>query len=181
MDNMLQLLCHPKMPANSVKTVSAGLSLIAEEQLWLRYYVEVEEPHLEIGEPGDSIHTDGLWQTTCFEAFLADHGGTSYIELNFAPSSAWAAYEFADIRTDMKKLTLPTKPEIGLEMSAGHVALEAQLNLPKHWRGKQLSVGLTAVMEEPSGIKSYWALKHNKAAPDFHDRSCFTARVEAGV
>jgi hypothetical protein len=37
------------------------------------------------------------------------------------------------------------------------------------------------VAEEPGGTKSYWALEHKKAEPDFHDRACFTLQVEAAA
>ncbi len=126
------------------------------------------------------MRTDGLWQTTCFEAFLAKEDDPQYIELNFAPSSQWAAYQFDDVREGMTPLNLAADPEIFLDMSSGHVALEAELQLPAGWQTGHFSVGLSAVLEEPSGKKSYWALGHRKAEPDFHDRSCFTLQLEAG-
>ena len=38
-------------------------------------------------------------------------------------------------------------------------------------------IRLTAVIEEEDGTKSYWALAHPDGPPDFHDPSCFLARL----
>jgi hypothetical protein len=34
-------------------------------------------------------------------------------------------------------------------------------------------LGLSAVIEETSGHKSYWALAHPPGRPDFHHSDCF--------
>jgi hypothetical protein len=34
-------------------------------------------------------------------------------------------------------------------------------------------VGLSAVIEDTSGRKSYWALAHPPGKPDFHHEDCF--------
>src|SRR5690606_32304204 len=46
-------------------------------------------------------HVDGLWRTTCFEAFFRDVGGKGYCEVNFSPSTEYAIYEFTDYREGM--------------------------------------------------------------------------------
>ena len=38
-------------------------------------------------------------------------------------------------------------------------------------------LGLSAVLEEKDGTKSYWALAHMGEKPDFHAPGCFTARL----
>jgi hypothetical protein len=38
-------------------------------------------------------------------------------------------------------------------------------------------LGLSAVLEEQDGIKSYWALAHSSEKPDFHARDCFIAKL----
>ena len=39
--------------------------------------------------------------------------------------------------------------------------------------------GLTAVLEEAGGVKSYWALAHPAEKPDFHDPACLGAWLAA--
>ena len=42
----------------------------------------------------------------------------------------------------------------------------------------QWELGLSAVLEEKDGTKSYWALAHPEGdRPDFHDPVCFAARL----
>ena len=179
LDNILQLLCHPKTPADYVEAIAVTYELSAEGRLWLRYHVEVAEPMIEMPADAEPIRADNLWKTTCFEAFLAIGDEPEYIELNFSPSSQWAAYQFAsyrDVRTD---LPLLATPEIYLDFSNSHAALEATIILPPQWQQGHFSLGLSAVAEEPGGNKSYWALDHKKDEPDFHDRSCFTLELEA--
>ena len=43
----------------------------------------------------------------------------------------------------------------------------------------ECAMGISCVIEETGGHKSYWALAHGREAPDFHDPSCFTARLGA--
>ena len=48
--------------------------------------------------------------------------------------------------------------------------LDAILDLPEQGR-----FGLAAVVEEVGGTKTYWALAHGAATPDFHHPACFAA------
>jgi hypothetical protein len=55
----------------------------------------------------------------------------------------------------------------GLELSA---ALQMEIEVP-------LRLGLSAVIEETSGRKSYWALAHPPGKPDFHHPDCFALEL----
>ena len=39
------------------------------------------------------------------------------------------------------------------------------------------AANFTAVIEEKGGARSFWALAHPAAKPDFHDPACFTAEL----
>ena len=113
--------------------------------------------------------TDGLWQATCFEAFIS-MGKTGYAELNFAPSGAWAAYRFGDYRQDMREQEMPPP---SISFAGNRLTAEVELDIPP---GAPLN--LTAVIEHNSGSRSYWALAHpNSNRPDFHARDCFVASL----
>ena len=45
--------------------------------------------------------------------------------------------------------------------------------------GDPLHIGLSAVIEEEGGRKSYWALAHPPGPPDFHHPDCFTLELAA--
>ena len=142
------------------------------DRLWLRYYVECDLNALELCEPFPPERTDGLWQHTCFEAFI---GGDAYSEFNFSPSSQWAAYNFDGYRAEMRQREMARAPEIGCDAGETHFALEVYFDIAA-LVGK---VGLSAVIEEADGTKSYWALAHTPGAPDFHHPTCFAASLPA--
>ena len=117
---------------------------------------------------------DELWAATCFEAFLAEEGEDGYREWNFAPSGDWAAYDFSDYRDGMNRPDVAA-PYIRLEDNFTWWALGATIAVPsrRHWR-----LGLSVVLEEEDGTKSYWALAHPPSGkPDFHHRDCFAAKL----
>ncbi len=41
------------------------------------------------------------------------------------------------------------------------------------------TLGLSAVIQEVDGTKSYWALAHAPGPPDFHNPDCFIATLPA--
>ena len=116
-----------------------------------------------------------MWQHTCFEAFARGSSGTAYYEFNFAPSTLWAAYRFDGYRSGMAVADEINAPRIDVQSNAGHFMLNASLNaLPDDaiWR-----LGLSAVIEETNGRKSYWALTHPPGKPDFHHADSFALEL----
>jgi hypothetical protein len=66
-------------------------------------------------------------------------------------------------------------PYIRVEDNLTWWALGASIAVPAdtNWE-----LGLSAVLEEKDGTKSYWALVHpNADKPDFHDPGCFAAHL----
>ena len=176
---MLQLVCHTKTPARTVKSIGVATEYTGNGKLWVRYCADCDLDNLETGTPKLPARAENLWQTTCFEAFVRKGTGTQYIEFNFAPSGEWAAYRFDDYREGMTELALETPPEIRLDASQTHFALEATLILPDDWQMDTLQMALSAVMQETGGTKSFWALVHSPGKPDFHKSDCFTHRLSA--
>jgi hypothetical protein len=147
-----------------------------EGWLWLRYHVDCDLESIVLQEPQEfPYREDGLWQSTCFELFLRDSGASEYLEFNFSPSRNWAAYRFDEYRYGMREWTMGG-PEIYLDMSDTHVALEVTLALEGVLTTSTLA-GLSAVIHESDDIKSYWALKHPPGNPDFHHKDCFALQL----
>lgn len=163
----MQLIAHPDTKIATVETIDVAVWRDADR--WhFRFLIErVDDlilPDLQAAE-----RTDGLWKQTCFEAFIG-LGGAGYIELNFSPSSHYAAYRFDDHRRGMRDE--PADVETWLEAGETWLALEAAVRCDALTAGSAL--GLSAVIRERVGT-SYWALGHPDGAPDFHDRTCFKA------
>lgn len=79
----------------------------------------------------------------------------------------------------MRDLELPVDPfiERGIEAGEDYV-IEVDLDLTSIPSGA-LRMGLSAVIEERDGTKSYWALAHAPGPPDFHNSDCFIATLPA--
>jgi hypothetical protein len=115
-----------------------------------------------------------LWQTTCFEAFLRGDGSEAYREWNFAPSGQWAAYDFTSHRAGRTDAEVAA-PYVRVEDNMIWWALGATIAADA---GLEWQLGLSAILEEKDGTKSYWALAHPEGdKPDFHDAVCFVARL----
>ena len=176
---MLQLICHSNTLAVTVETFEAATERFDDGRLWLRFHLEGQLEALELGEPKYSQRSAELWQTTCFEVFLRQGGADRYIEYNFARSGQWAAYAFDDYRSAMTDLTVRKRPEIFLDASDSHFAIETEVILPPDWQDLAIELNLSAIIEETEGTKSYWALAHPPGKPDFHHRDCFALKLKA--
>lgn len=117
--------------------------------------------------PAPRRHTDDLWRTTCFEAFVETADG--YAEINLSASGAWAAYSFDSYRRGMRPLETPA-PFIVTRHAPGVFALTVDLTLPTGASGR---LGLSAVVQGLDGAVSYWALAHPSDKPDFHHPDSF--------
>ena len=172
------LVCHPDTPASAVTDIEVSVDWNISG-LWLRFHAELDLERIALPGPASPIRADGLWSTTCFEAFFKPGGGGGYVELNLSPSSQWAAYDFIGYREGMAPAELETAPTIGLDASDGHFALEADIVPLAAWAGSKVQLALSAVIEETDGTKSYWALAHPPGKPDFHHPTCFAATLAA--
>jgi hypothetical protein len=103
-------------------------------------------------------------------------GEERYIEFNFSPSTAWAAYHFTAYRKNMTELDAIEPVKIAVRQTAHWLELEASVNLESLTMPDtitKLRLGLSAVVKQKSGDTSYWALAHPKAKPDFHHTDSF--------
>jgi hypothetical protein len=148
--------------------------------LALTFSLEGDLNRVRVPAPRPPRRTDGLWQHTCFEAFVAAKGETAYHEFNFAPSGEWAAYGFRSYR-DGALLEEATDPQITVRSAPDRLELDAVIRLeclPAAQAGAQLRLALTAVLEDAEGHLSYWALRHPPGKPDFHHPHGFALELD---
>lgn len=121
--------------------------------------------------------SDGLWQHTCCEAFIANAGDAAYREFNFSPSGEWAIYDFSGYRqTAATAICRP--PAIQCAPSHDGFRLSAQVDRSELPTGARLQLGLCCVLESEDGSKTYWAAQHTAAQPDFHQRNSFIITLD---
>lgn len=172
-----ELIPHPANPPLAVSAVQARILALDANWLTLRWRVD-GAVQLVLPPFAGKRRVDGLWQTTCFELFVKPDGDEAYAEFNLSPSQGWAAYDFSAYRKGMAERPVPrdpvSTPRKGQSVLIFDAAIPAAALPPLPW-----SVGLTAVIEEVGGRKSYWAIAHCEDRPDFHSEACFAARLAA--
>ena len=125
---------------------------------------------------------EDLWKSTCFEFFLKKQNSSSYIELNLSPLGFWNMYRFSDYRKDMTKAKKAPPFKVTMEKSSSSFRFSFPLSLQFIQKAldepqlvwSQLEFKPTLVLEEVSGIHSYWAALHLQEKPDFHDLNAFS-------
>jgi hypothetical protein len=176
------LTCHPAAGFGAGLELSAAIESVAGARVRMSFRLRGELGRVVFPPRTSSLRVDGLWEHTCFEAFIAPEGRAHYVELNVSPSTEWAAYAFDGYRRGMRPLTLPRAPEIAVIESPSEVRVTADVDFgviedaPWPW-----CVGLNAVIAHSAGTRSYWALRHPAAKPDFHDAAGFAWRLEGLV
>lgn len=172
------LVCHPASAADGIAALEVTADYSANG-LTLSFRLAGDPQDLLIPPPLPATASDGLWQHTCCEAFIAADSGTEYREFNFSPSGQWAAYRFTDYRCRDERFSLPLAPRSGFRLLSDGFQLDATIARALLPSATILHVGLSAIIEGHNGNKSYWALAHRGPAPDFHLRSSFTLQLES--
>lgn len=179
---LARLVPHPTAARTAPDHLTVEIARSAPERLRLRYDAQGRIGDLVLPAPTAPERADQLWTTTCFEVFLQSAGSEAYCEFNFSPSTQWAAYRFDAYRAGMAPIRDLPPPEIDLshmgECLSATVSLDltgvADLDPAASWR-----VGLSAVVDAVDGGKSYWALAHPQAKPDFHHGDGFALTLPA--
>lgn len=146
--------------------------------LELKYRVSGIISDLRIPPRAAPNRSDGLWRHTCFEAFIRAPQSAAYFELNFSPSTEWAAYRFSSYRDGMIVAREIGPPRIKVTRSSAEFELQSSLE-PGSLPSGAWDVGLSAVIEETGGHLSYWALVHPPDKADFHHPDCFAHTLSA--
>lgn len=176
------LILHPDSRCEAVTRIEAEVARPRAAHLAIHYFVAGRIKDLLLPQAAAPARADELWRHTCFEAFVSAPPGAAYYEFNFAPSTQWAAYRFSGHRIGMHFASEIATPHIEARPGDAHYELLVSLELDRlpglpadaAWR-----LGLSAVIEEASGRKSYWALAHPPGDPDFHHSVCFAAELPA--
>lgn len=195
----LPLKLHPDTKC-AVKTIEVEVARLGPKRLDLTFFVQGGAKHIELhGARKLELQRDELWKSTCFELFLKPEGQQGYFEANMAPNGQWIVFRFTGYREGREEVA-------GAEVRGAYnggkrrdlfdrytsderwadgqregyvrmtVDLERAHDLPtdQPWH-----LGLSAIIEEHSGRKSYWALAHPPGQPDFHDPACFALELPA--
>jgi hypothetical protein len=177
---MAALIRHPDTAGKAVRKIEAGAAWRDDGTLALAYRVEGELAVLRIPPPAAPGRRDRLWKHTCFEAFVSVGDSAAYHEFNFAPTREWAAYAFRRYRESVPQKPAAIAPVIVVARGADVFELSVTVSLEPLFALQSragLRLGLSAVIEENHGSRSYWALRHPPGRPDFHHAEAFTLEI----
>lgn len=124
----------------------------------------------------EAFRADGLWNSTCFEAFWGIPGDLGYWELNLAASQPkWNLYRFSNYRQ-------PAPPEESRDFEL--INWEAtSTSLVCLLRGKEKLPALEAslcVILRTAQATHFYSSNHAGAEPDYHLRKSFTLHLGRG-
>ena len=175
---------HPDSRCFAAAHVEVGVARSRANSLVLSYIVTGKMSDIHMPPIMAAVRSDELWRHTCFEAFVRSSSGTEYYEFNFAPSTQWAAYRFSSYRSGTCVAAEISAPPIEVRSSPDCYTLQASLELDRLFclpRKVLWRLGLSALIEDTSGRKSYWALAHPPGKPDFHHADCFAHEFSPAV
>jgi hypothetical protein len=176
------MLAHPHTAAVVSARLGAAVRFIGPAVLRCEYALHADLGQLRVPASRGPSPVDGLWQHTCFEAFVAAADASVYYEFNFSPAGDWAAYRFAAYRAQMQPAAIAPPPGVETSQGPGRLALAATVDirgLAEIARAPRLRVALAAVVEGAGGALSYWSLRHAAGKPDFHHPDGFAVELTA--
>ncbi len=179
-ENWIALARHPSARSDAVRSIRVLARRPNNAELRLAYRLEGDLAQIRIPLPSAPRIGLELWRHTCFEVFVALEGRSGYHEFNFAPSAEWTVYAMRGYRDGTPLSDESIRPEIAMRSNAGGLELSALVRLHRlsatHVTSP-LRLGINAVIEARDGF-SYWALRHPREKPDFHDAGGFTLVIE---
>lgn len=176
------LLPHADSSAGVVEAIHVEVARHITGALTLTYVLTGDLNALRIPQSQPAGRADGLWQHTCFEAFIRVQDSPAYREFNFSPSGQWQAYAFTEYRVG-GLLQPAAEPLIACVAELGRLmptlTLTATIQAADLPPGNTLRIGLAAVVESAAGDMAYWALHHAPGKPDFHHPDTFALELHS--
>ena len=173
-DRFIQLQPFPSN--NSLPNIKINTTVSRQNtKLKLKYLLQGNLQQLVLPAINNKVERkDNLWQTTCFEFFLAVFHSRHYWEFNLAPTGDWNVYYFTNYRRGMKpSKSFDSLPFI-IKTNDSTYQLEIEINLQSIIAGNTfLELAVATVIEDTNHNLSYWAITHPGIQADFHRRDSF--------
>ena len=179
MEHSFELIPFPDPGIPNIKIT--GIVVREGNVLAIRYSMsgEVDKVLFPDSNPQPGRKTE-LWQTTCFEFFLAFPDQPQYWEFNLSPSGDWNVYRmdaYRQISFQEEELIYSLRLDIQPDVDGYHLGTVADIS-PILIANKQLLIGISSVIQTLDGHETYWALNHPGHQADFHQRESFSLALE---
>lgn len=156
----------------------SGVARREGSELHLTWLVEAPEGAIALPAAAAAPQRrTGLWEETCFEFFLASQA-RGYWEFNLSPSGDWAVFRFDGYRSGMRDEAAFAELPFAVTRWAGGCKANIVVDMRNLGLGDApWELAIAAVVREPGGRLTYWALAHPEARPDFHAAGAFCLRL----
>ncbi len=146
-----------------------------KNNLTIKYTLAGKITEILISEPKNKPNRQhNLWQTTCFEFFLAIKDSLQYWEFNLSPNGDWNIYRFDNYRQGMKEETAFRSLPFLVRKDLNSFNLYLEFELAKIVNKEQeIEVAIATVIKTKDSEITYWALNHPSQEADFHHRDSF--------
>ena len=175
-----QGITQPLKPFNNEPHLNGitltGQARWSEGNLTLHFHLQHKGDDVLLPPSEESIQrTDGLWEHTCFEAFVSQDDQQSYYEINLCPNGNWNMYRLTGYRENLQPEASIERMPVEINLTESSLELSCNISLDSLVeKDKPLEISLTAVLEHPVKGCSFWAWKHSGKEADFHLRDSLT-------
>ncbi len=173
----MQLVCFPtNLSDRETFTISCEMSF-KKNIISLGYFLQGPTQNLQMiadrnfsKKLTNNDKKNELWLSTCFEFFFQIPGSKDYFELNLSALGAWNFYHLDSYRTNLQSLDLAVPLDFKFKQTGNSLSILCDLTLPELAMEEKIKFGMNCVLHHHEH-KTYWAFRHLKDKPDFHDSS----------
>ena len=166
-------MIHKLKAHQNIKNISIEASLeCTKDKLRVTFVVGGALSDYIFPKPYKLKRADELWKATCFELMLANEDEL-YYELNFSPSLGWNFYALESYRFEPKELEYFEEPSIFVEKKENLFRIILELESTGFNFEIFTHYNLATILLNKQNERTFWAIKHLKIQPDFHDRDSF--------
>jgi hypothetical protein len=160
-------------PYNDIDNISIEASFIlAKQKIKISFTVQGMLEAYVFPKAQKIQRVDELWKATCFELFLANDEEV-YYELNFSSSLGWNFYVLESYREEPKELEFLFVPTIKIEENDNEFRIVFELKSVNLNLEQFKYYNLATILLSKENERTFWAIKHLKTQPDFHDKKSF--------
>jgi hypothetical protein len=152
------------------------VSELSENKLYIAFNINGKLDAYIFPQKSKLKRVDELWKETCFELFLANSKTEEYYELNFSSSLSWNFYHLSGYRNHVSEVKGLAEPKIEIFKKIDEFKITFELELKNFSFEKFDSYNLATILLTKESNRTFWAIKHLKTQPDFHDKKSFLKR-----
>lgn len=161
---------------NASISLNADVHIQQPDVIELRFtWVDKENKIVFSEKPIGGRHS-GLWNQTCFEAFIKPFDGDLYYEINLSGQKAWNIFSFDTYRSPQPPRELASAVLQDMMVKPGYMSAKIRF-IGQNFT--HIKASLCAVIQLKDAGLTYWSHLHADQKPNFHHMNSLT--IERGL